>query len=162
VKRRSGEVVETTSWLRYNGVTMNEILFAVIVFANLYMVSIAELGDRLGMAILLILAYLAILIEQCLTRAKASRCKTENQTVLSERAELEESTEGHERAVPMEGTVLEERAAALSERTVCHERAVTPERTVQSERAESQERDRTGRASRGIRENRLPGASRRY
>jgi hypothetical protein len=41
---------------------MAEVLFAAIVFVNLYMVSIAESGDRLGMAVFLMLVYLAMFL----------------------------------------------------------------------------------------------------
>jgi len=43
---------------------MAEVLFAAIVFLNLYMLSIAESGDRLGMAIFLIPAYLVIFLHE--------------------------------------------------------------------------------------------------
>jgi len=49
---------------------MTEVLFAAIVFVNLYMVSIAESGDRLGMAVFLMLVYLAMFL---LGRKKAMK-----------------------------------------------------------------------------------------
>jgi hypothetical protein len=51
---------------------MTEVFFAAIVFVNLYMVSIAESGDRLGMAVFLMLVYVAMLVLERRTKAMKS------------------------------------------------------------------------------------------